>query len=71
MKNLLRNMSASAFNRRFPVGSVFRYHPVPGMPETETVRTRSAAWHMHRGNLVVRVEEKIGGVSVSRLEPLE
>ncbi|MEN0626043.1 hypothetical protein AAIG33_01215 [Phytobacter ursingii] len=71
MKNLLRNVTASAFNRRYPVGSRFIYHPIPGMPEREEVVTRSAAWHLHKGRLVVRVEGKIGGISVSRLEPLE
>lgn len=71
MVNLLRNMSASGFNRRFPVGSKFRYYPVPGLPGYEEVITRSTAWHMQRGNnLVVRVEGKIGGVSVNHLEPI-
>ncbi|HAF1675206.1 TPA: hypothetical protein G8K91_000341 [Salmonella enterica] len=71
MNKLLRNLSAKRFNERFPVGSRFVYHPTPGMPERESVTTRSAAWHMRNGRLVVRVEGKIGGVSVSRLEPIE
>lgn len=70
MKNLLRNVTAAAFNRRYPVGSRFIYHPVPGMPEREDVVTRSTAWHLHNGRLVVRVEGKIGGISVNRLEPI-
>ncbi|SEL25181.1 hypothetical protein SAMN04487787_108122 [Kosakonia sacchari] len=71
MKNLLRNLTATVFNQRFPVGSRFIYHPVPGMPEREEVITRSTAWHVRNGRLVVRVEGKIGGLSVNRLEPLE
>lgn len=71
MKNLLRNMTAKTFNQRFPIGSTFIYHPTPGMPEQEDVVTRSVAWHMRNGRLVVRVEGKIGGISVSRMEPSE
>lgn len=71
MKNILRKTSAKDFNRRFPVGSRFRYFPVVGIPDGEVVVTRSEAWHLQNGKAVVRVEGKIGGVSVYRLEPLE
>lgn len=71
MNKLLRNISATRFNERFPVGSSFIYHPTPGMPERESVTTRSEAWLMRNGRLVVRVDGKIGGVSVNRLEPAE
>ncbi|MDS6630642.1 hypothetical protein QYS46_04675 [Klebsiella michiganensis] len=46
MKSLLRNMTAGNFNRRYPVGSRFRYYIVPGMPEVEEVVTTSTAWHV-------------------------
>lgn len=61
MKYLLRNISADIFNRRYPVGSRFRYYIVPGMPEVEVVTTTFEAWHVRNGRLVVRVEGKIGG----------
>ncbi|EHT03181.1 TPA: hypothetical protein MAQ46_003928 [Klebsiella pneumoniae] len=69
MKNLLRNMTASNFNRRFPVGTRFKYYPVPGIPDWCYVTTRSEAWHVKSGRLVVRIEGMIGGLSVNRLEP--
>ncbi|MEV9348379.1 hypothetical protein AB0175_24905 [Klebsiella pneumoniae] len=53
------------------MGSRFRYYPVVGVPDSEEVVTRSVAWHLQNGKTVVRVEGKIGGVSVYRLEPLE
>ena len=71
MKYLLRNISADIFNRRYPVGSRFRYYIVPGMPEVEVVTTTSEAWHVRNGRLVVRVAGKIGGVSVNKLEPIQ
>ncbi|ELZ5321806.1 hypothetical protein [Klebsiella pneumoniae] len=71
MKYLLRNISADIFNRRYPEGSRFRYYIVPGMPEIEVVTTTSEAWHVRNGRLVVRVEGKIGGVSVNKLEPIQ
>ncbi len=49
MKYLLRNISADIFNRRYPVGSRFRYYIVPGMPEVEVVTTTSEAWHVRNG----------------------
>lgn len=70
MKGLLRNLTAKTFNQRFPVGSSFLYHPTR-YARTETVITRSEAWHMRNGRLVVRVEGKIGGISVSKMEPLK
>ncbi|HCE9040507.1 TPA: hypothetical protein NHV37_005701 [Klebsiella michiganensis] len=71
MKSLLRNMTAGNFNRRYPVGSRFRYYIVPGMPEVEEFVTISEAWHVRNGRLVVRVAGKIGGVSVNKLEPIQ
>ncbi|HDT2146323.1 hypothetical protein ACOY6O_18915 [Enterobacter roggenkampii] len=71
MRHLLRNLTAKTFNQRFPVGSQFHYYLTPGVSERETVITRSAAWHMRNGRLVVRVEGKIGGISVSKMEPLK
>lgn len=70
MKNLLRNTSAKAFNQRYPVGTQFHYYLTPGVSERETVVTRSEAWHMRSGRLVVRVEGKMGGISVNHLEPI-
>ncbi|EMM2166460.1 TPA: hypothetical protein MNP25_003590 [Klebsiella pneumoniae] len=70
MRNLLRNMTASNFNQRFPVGTRFKYYPVPGIPDWSYVTTRSEAWHVKSGRLVVRIEGMIGGLSVNRLEPV-
>ncbi|HGU9904400.1 TPA: hypothetical protein ACNFPO_004449 [Citrobacter freundii] len=70
MKTLLRNTSAKVFNQRYPVGTQFNYYLTPGVSEREAVVTRSEAWHMRNGRLVVRVEGKLGGISVSHLEPI-
>ncbi|CAM7520854.1 Phage protein [Citrobacter freundii] len=70
MRHLLRNLTAKTFNQRFPVGSQFHYYLTPGVSGRETVVTRSEAWSMRNGRLVVRVEGKIGGISVSHLEPI-
>lgn len=70
MRYLLRNLTAKMFNKRFHVGSQFHYYLTPGVSERETVITRSEAWHMRNGRLVVRVEGKVGGISVSHLKPI-
>ncbi|STT91721.1 Uncharacterised protein [Klebsiella pneumoniae] len=69
MKYLLRNISADIFNRRYPVGSRFRYYIVPGMPEVEVVTTTSEAWHVRNGRLVVRVEGKSGACRSTNSNP--
>ncbi len=70
MKNLLRNTSAKVFNQRYPVGTQFNYYLTPGVSARETVVTSSEAWHMRNGRVVVRVEGKLGGISVNHLEPI-
>lgn len=66
--HLLRNLTAKTFNQRFPVDSQFHYYLTPCIG-AETVITRPAARHMRNGRLVVRVEGKIGGISVSKMKP--
>lgn len=68
---LLRNINARLFNDKYPIGSHFNYYPNPGVPDYEEVVTRSAAWSMAGGKPVVRVEGRIGGITVSKLEPKE
>jgi hypothetical protein len=69
MKSLLRNMTPGVFNARYPPGSRFRYWLIPGVSDAEEVVTRSEAWTTRAGRLMVRVEGKPGGVSVSHLAP--
>ncbi|TKI08641.1 hypothetical protein [Martelella alba] len=71
MKRLLRNVSARRFNQQYPIGSRFNYYPLPGVPDSQDVVTRSEAWCMFNGNVVVRVVGRMGGVSVNKLEPKE
>ncbi|WP_179038474.1 hypothetical protein [Limnobaculum xujianqingii] len=71
MKNVLRNVTAARFNERFPVGSLFHYYPMMGIPDYEEVITRSEAWELGHGAAVVSVIGRAGGLSVDHLEPIK
>jgi hypothetical protein len=70
MNGLLRRCSVAQFNARWPVGCQFRYYLVPGIPDSVMVTTRSAAWDLPNGRVVVSIEGRVGFVSVSHLEPI-
>ncbi|MBS3893061.1 hypothetical protein [Serratia marcescens] len=71
MPHLLKGISVEQFNTRFPVGALFRYYPVRGQSECCQVISRSEAWALGGGEVVVRVNDRSGGVSVEHLEPVE
>lgn len=63
--------AAASWNAAHPVGTLVRYFPVyppiEGVPPVET-RTRSEAWVLGDGSVVVLVEGKSGGVFLSHIE---
>lgn len=63
-------MTADEFNGRVPVGTPVRYYSVPGVAPRLT-RTRSAAWTLGSGHVVVAVEGRSGGVSIKHLERVD
>lgn len=64
--------TASAWNRHHPPGTYVRYHPVmpPGSEAPLDARTRSEAWELGDGTPIVKIEGKVGGVSLLHLEVL-
>ncbi|WP_337052051.1 hypothetical protein [Serratia fonticola] len=70
MIQLLKGISVEQFNTRFPVGALFRYYPIMGQSECCQVATRSEAWLLGHGAVVVLVNDRTGGVSVEHLEPV-
>lgn len=63
--------TAESWNAEHPVGTAVRYYPIyppiEGVPPVET-RTRSEAWVLGDGTVVVLVEGKSGGVHLSHIE---
>lgn len=63
--------TAESWNEAYPVGTPVRYWPIyppiDGVPPVDT-RTRSEAWTIGDGSVVVCVEGKSGGVSLSHVE---
>lgn len=64
--------TASAWNRHHPPGTHVRYHPVmpSGTVGPVDAQTRSEAWDLGDGTPVVKLEGKVGGVSLAHLEVL-
>ena len=61
-------MNAKEFNRKYPVGSPVRYYPIAGEPEFEETTTRSEAWTLGSGHVVVKIVGRAGGVSINHIE---
>ena len=65
--------TAETWNAAHPVGTVVRYWPVypplDGIPPVDTV-TRSEAWALGDGSVVVLIEGKSDGVILSHVEVL-
>lgn len=63
--------TAVSWNAAYPVGTAVRYWPfyppVEGVPPLDTT-TRSEAWTLGDGSVVVLVEGKSGGVCLSHIE---
>lgn len=61
------DMSVDAFNDTYAIGTACRYYPVAGDSEHLKTRTRSEAWALGHGAVVVKVEGKAGGVDINHL----
>lgn len=63
--------TAEQWNADHPVGTAVRYWPIyppiAGVPPVDT-RTRSEAWALGHGAVVVKIEGRTGGVALSHVE---
>lgn len=57
-------LTAAEFNELYPVGTRVRFYPLRGEPQFEESRTRSVAWALGHGDVVVLIEGRTGGVSI-------
>lgn len=64
-------MNETEFNNKYPVGTPVRYHPVIGQPEYVETETRSEAWTLGNGQVIVKVKGRAGGVSIAAIEAVE
>jgi hypothetical protein len=62
-----QSMTAALWNRRFPIGTRVRYHPVKGERKHIETKTRSEAWELGSGVSVVKIDGRSGGVALSHL----
>jgi len=60
-------MEPEKFDELYPIGTKFKYYPIFGSPEFEEVETRSIAWALGHGEVVVKVTGRTSGVCISHL----
>jgi len=61
-------LAAAEFNRIVPVGTPVKYCPIIGEEHFIETKTRSEAWELGHGAVVVKVEGKAGGVILEAIE---
>jgi hypothetical protein len=61
-------ISANEFNVLYEEGTLVKYYPISGEDNFEETKTRSIAWELGHGEVVVMVEGRTGGVAVSNIE---
>ena len=66
-----KKMTAEEFNAKYPIGSLCHYFPIKGEPSHQVTKTRSEAWALGHGDVVVAVEGRTGGVLIDHLEMRE
>lgn len=73
-KQLLGDRTADVWNSEHPVGTAVRYWPIlppiSSAPPIDTI-TRTPAWALGNGVIVVSIVGKTGGVSLSHIEVLQ
>ncbi|HHL2709900.1 TPA: hypothetical protein ACQ39K_001399 [Yersinia enterocolitica] len=70
MSHFLKGLSADTFNQKYPVGSRFHYFSVKGIPDSVEVVTRTEAWALGHGAVVVSVNGRAGGLHIEHMKPV-
>ena len=60
-------MTAAEFNKLCPAGTDISYFPVLGSFQHVRTKTRSKAWPLASGEVIVAIEGKAGGVSIAHI----
>lgn len=70
MSHFLKGLSADKFNQKYPVGSCFHYFSIKGIPDSVEVVTRTEAWALGHGDVVVSVNGRAGGLHIEHMKPI-
>lgn len=68
MEHFLKNLTAEAFNEKYPVGTRFKYFSVLGIPDSVEVTTRTPAWVLDHGAVVVSLTGRAGGFHIKHMK---
>lgn len=63
-------LSAAEWNERFPIGTPVKAYPGTFDDPPLRTRTRSEAWELGHGDVVVKVEGHAGGICLSHVKPI-
>ena len=66
-----KKMTADAFNAAYPVGTSVRYWPMVREGEGRLGETRSVAWTLGSGDVIVKVSGYAGGIILTHVEVIK
>jgi hypothetical protein len=61
---------ARSWNESVPVGTSVRYWPIACEETSRATKTRSEAWALGNGQVVVKIEGVAGGVAIEHLQAI-
>ena len=63
----IKTMKAEEWNEKYPVGTEVTYQSVIGVTEHRRTITRSEAWELGHGEVVVQIKGRTGCVAITHL----
>lgn len=64
-------ITAEDFNKKYPVGTKVRFYPIKGEAGYVDTVTRTPAWKLGNGKVVVSCKGHTGGLSIEHIEILQ
>lgn len=60
-------VTVEEFNAKYPIGTPVMYQPIKGVDEWVRTKTRSKAWVLGHGQIVVMIGGRSGGCCISHM----
>jgi len=68
----VNKIKAEDWNSKYPIGTKVRYWPIKGIEkEYIDTTTRSEAWELGHGEVIVKIVGRTGGCAISHMAVLE
>jgi len=68
---MTNNTDMHEFARQFPPGTTVKYFPLVGLAHFERAEIASYPWQIGSGDVIVKLDGYVGGVSIDHIEKLD